>query len=79
MSGNNRLAELTAAQRSNIIQKSEITSWHGKSLFYCKQCCEFVHVAFHFKGTGPSPFTGETIYWDWIEDDLGHTLEDWSH
>ena len=79
MADKSRLAELAAAERKNVIVVRSVISFQGKSLFYCKQCCEFVHVATHHKGTGPSPFTGETIYWDWIEDDLGHTLEDWSH
>lgn len=74
------LEELRAADTNNIsFVKTAITSFHGKSKFYCRECHEFVFVAFHYKGTSKSPYTGETIYWDFIEDELGHTLEDFSH
>jgi len=80
MSKNSRLADAVATEDNFAIEKTAIDSFHGKTRFYCRDCREWVPVAFHHKGKMRSPHDSkEIIYVDYLADELDHTLLEMSH
>lgn len=84
MQPNNRRAELCAPGAKNVAEQPNLTripikSFHGQTKFYCKECGEFVPVAFLVRGTVSHPdLEGEIIIVDYLTDDLGHTIKEMS-
>lgn len=85
MPNHRRSAEGISLEAKNVVEEQKLTripinSFHGQSKFYCKQCAEFVFVAFLIKGKMPHPdFEDETIIVDVLEGDCGHEIADYSH
>lgn len=70
---------LGIAMQMSTLKRKAITSIHGRKLWHCKECNKEVQVAQHVTGREPSPYTGETIFWDYIVGVCGHVIGDWSH